>query len=306
MTENPNRGIPFGERIKHTERVVDALIDAPHVADQKTVNHGRGVLEELKEKAEKDLGLNRRSLEIARETFAAQLPPDKVDEDPVIKLIDQQLEFSSQQVALAKEGDVTVEKLVAIQRFSPEAREKLQKRGYVIYALQGESSKTLGEMGYTLFSEKWYTDNHLEERVSRSTEVAVNPENLFLPVKNCVTLEQDEKIVNKFSKKLGKQIPGVQAIIGESADYVELAFRSLAETGERLFGEKYEYKYTRTKTRTKTPNPGSEVAYVGQTSSMLFVGTWGVFNRFNGLGVAPLVVPVSNDIVKVRKTWVPR
>ena len=100
-------------------------------------------------------------------------------------------------------------------------------------------------------------------------------------------------MVADFSKKqFGKKVKGVEAIVGEAPDYVELVFAHLDATGVRLFGKDYDYRYT----RTKTPTVGSRVADVGR-----FNADYGlhVDNLRRGSGnshvwVSPLVVPVES------------
>ena len=124
-----------------------------------------------------------------------------------------------------------------------------------------------------------------------ASEVAIKPDALFIPKSNNKTLRQQEGMVAKFSTDLSKKVKGVEAIIGEAPDYVELAFAHLDATGDRLFGEKYDYNYA----RTKTPTVGSSVALVGHFNAVdgLVVNHW-----HRGLGssdvfASPLVVPKS-------------
>ncbi len=159
-------------------------------------------------------------------------------------------------------GDVPLpsgEALVEVKRFSLETRQALEKEGYLIYQLTGQSIKSLREAGRKFWS-AWHKDYpDFEALTSKLTEVAINPKTLFLPDSNRKTLKEQEKMVKEFSQNLSRKIKGAEAIIGETPDYVELAFRHLDATGNYLFGKEYSYNCTRTKTLTV----GSFVALVG-------------------------------------------
>ena len=182
---------------------------------------------------------------------------------------------------------------VEVRRFSDEAREALTKEGYVIYALSGQSIRSLRESDRKFWS-TWHRDSQyeaFETMGSMASEVAVKPDALLIPKSNNKTLKQQEDLIAKFSTDLGKKIKGVEAVMGEAPDYVELAFSHLDATGDRLFGEKYDYNYA----RTKTPTVDSSVAYVGHFSAVhgLHVTHW---NRDHGIShvfASPLVVPKS-------------
>ena len=182
---------------------------------------------------------------------------------------------------------------VEIKRFSDEAREALTKEGYVIYALSGQSIRGLRESGRKFWS-TWHTDSQyeaFETKGSMASEVAVKPDALFIPKSNNRTLGQQEDLIAKFSLDLGKKVKGVEAIMGEAPDYVELAFAYLDATGERLFSEKYGYNYT----RTKTPTVDSHVADVRNfyAGNGLQVDDWDRDRGYSSVFASPLVVPKS-------------
>ncbi|HUS60337.1 MAG TPA: hypothetical protein VMX76_03090 [Nevskiaceae bacterium] len=183
----------------------------------------------------------------------------------------------------------SVEARGEIKKFSFEQRAILEKRGYRIYFLTGQSIKSLQESGRK-FCSTWHKDYpDFEALASIRIEVAINPNHLFLPRSNRKTLIEQEAMIEKFSKRLGRKIKGVKAIIGEVPDYVELVFLHFEATDECLFGPKYNYDYA----RTKTPTPlGAGVADVGYfVGDGLGVSCW---EREGGLGnvwAAPLVVP---------------
>jgi hypothetical protein len=183
----------------------------------------------------------------------------------------------------------TPEKQLEIKRFSVEQREALEKQGFVIYGLTGQSIKTLRDSGRKFWS-TWHKDYpDFEALGSMHSEVAINPSKPFLPKSNNKTLAQQEEMVNKFSEELGKKVKGVKAIIGQAPDYVELAFAHLDNTKEYLFGAKDNYDYA----RTKTPTSGSGVAFVGDfgVDGGLNVYNWNRGHGDDGVHAAPLVVP---------------
>ena len=177
----------------------------------------------------------------------------------------------------------------SIQRFTSEARRALEEKGYIIYDLTGQSIKTLRNAGKPFYS-TWHKDYpNLEAIQSRLSEVAIDPKNLYLSDSNNKTLREQEVIVRKFSK--GLKIDGVEVIIGEMPDYVELVFKHFDTTGDRLFGQTYNYGYA----RTVTPTSGSSVASVGgfNAGCGLRVCGWVRDCGFGGLWAAPLVVPAK-------------
>ena len=186
---------------------------------------------------------------------------------------------------------VTTEALREIKRFTPEARQLLEERGFVIHELTGQSIKTLRDSGKSFWS-TWHENNpKLEAMPSRSSEVAINPAQLLLPDSNRKTLEEQEQMVREFSKELTEEttIKDIEAVIGEMPDYIDLAFAHFDATGVRLFGEDYGYNYA----RTKTPTVGSVVAFVGvfRVDDGLYVDGWSRDDGRAYVFASPLVVP---------------
>jgi len=179
---------------------------------------------------------------------------------------------------------------VEIKRFSPEQREALEKEGYLVYGLTGQSIKALRDSGRKFWSTWHEKFPDFEALVSMQSEVAINPDKLFLPRSNNKTLKQQEDMVGKFSQELGKKVPGVKAIIGDAPDYVELAFQHLDAAKDYLFGVKYNCDFA----RTKTPVRGSGVACVGYSGADdgLYVSYWNADIGGGDVHAAPLVVPV--------------
>lgn len=192
----------------------------------------------------------------------------------------------------------TPEALIEIKSFSKETRKVLEKEGYVIYSLTGQSINSLRNAGRKFWSE-WHKDFLDFEAIgSMQSEVAINTIKLFLPGSNNKTLVQQEEMVSKFSVELEKKVQGVKVIIGQAPDYVELAFKHLDETKKYLFGAKDNYNYA----RTKTLSIDSFVAYVGgfhDSRGFFFqpvglgVGYWPADGGLGVIYAAPLVIPAS-------------
>ncbi len=188
-------------------------------------------------------------------------------------------------------GDSLVEILempVEVKKFSDEQKEDLKKQAYLFYPL-GLSIKTL-KYSNRKFMLNCHRDSvACEVLCSMHSEVAIRPDSLFLPNSNRKSLKQEEEMVEEFSVKLSQKTPGVKAVMGNEADYIELAFRHLYATGIRLFGEAYGYNYA----RAKNPYNKSGVANVGDfgVDMGLHINDW-----FAGRGneytyAVPLVVP---------------
>ncbi len=198
----------------------------------------------------------------------------------------------------------TAEKALEIRRFTPEARLALEKEGYIIYDLIGESVKSLREAGKRFWT-KWHSEEayqDFEARTSMCSQVAIKP-HFFLSDSNFKTLKEQEEMVKRFSQELVRKLRketqvknlGIEVIIGEASDYAEVTFRHLEKTGERLFGESDHYYST----RTKTPIDGSDnadVAHVGVHHAVhgLTIQHRSPNETGDSIFVFPLVVPVGN------------
>lgn len=183
--------------------------------------------------------------------------------------------------------------LEEIKSFSPEQRKALEKQGFVIYALTGQSIETLRNSGRKI-RPTWHRAAKcadFETLSSMRGEVAINPSKPFLPRSDRKTLAQQEKMVEKFSQKLEKKVTGVRAIIGQAPDYAELAFAHFDSTQKYLFGQRENYDYTRTKTSTGI----SRVAGIGNFIDLnvgLNLIEWYTDDGLAIMYAAPLVVPV--------------
>lgn len=172
-----------------------------------------------------------------------------------------------------------------IKRFSDEARKWLDEEKYLVYSLTGKSIRTFREAGYSFWS-TWHNNYpYFEALTSQLSEVAIRLDQLFLPGSNSKTLHKQLGMVARKSVDLSRQAGGIQAVIGRSPDYVELAFNHLDATGQRLFGRDFDYYLTTTVTSI-----GNEITNVG-----LFLNnglTVGKRQLRNNVYVAPLIVPV--------------
>jgi len=116
--------------------------------------------------------------------------------------------------------------------FTPEAIAGLEKEGYDIYELFGESVQTLLEQGKSIDVQNMMyrppkDSKDLKEMLespARKTQVAIKPNALFLDEAQGLPFDWQEEMVRTHSEKLREKIPGVKAIIGKLPDYLELNF----------------------------------------------------------------------------------
>lgn len=190
-----------------------------------------------------------------------------------------------------------------IARFSEEAKKALGDMGYVIYDPSGRSIRSLITKDNMSFKSHWHNDDpDFEALPSRRSEIAINPNQFFLPESNNKTLSEQEAMIERFSTEISAKISSVEAVLGEAADYAALTF--LSPEDKKLFGEQYGYNYTRTKTST---SPSSRQANqplfdddesgvaveVGnnRSDSGLFVMRYSPEGRVDNLYAAPIIVP---------------
>lgn len=181
------------------------------------------------------------------------------------------------------------ERILKAKRFSREQREGLERQGYRIFLiLTGES---IGDIGAERNVMNKGSEDPLDTLSSICSEVAVDPDNLFLPDSNYKTLVQQEKMVEKFSQGLGEKIPGVKAVIGQLPDYVELIYRHLDATKD---DDLFKMVYARKFIITKTPmGDGSRIAVVGHLDPQHDLPIFSAPNTGDEFScVFPLVVPV--------------
>lgn len=167
--------------------------------------------------------------------------------------------------------------------FSSEDRKALEK-GYLVYAPRGVSIKTLRGEGRRF----WYVNSMFEDLTSTlKSEVAIM-KGLFLPKSFNKLPEQQIDMVEKFSRRLKKKIPGVQAIVAdEPSVWAEIYHLHFDATGDVLFGSP-DFLYTITRAHA-----GSGFARFGRAGadSGPHVHAWSPGYRYHDVGVVPLVVP---------------
>jgi len=174
--------------------------------------------------------------------------------------------------------------------FSQEQREELEKRGYSIYTLTGQSIRSLRGKGHRFDSSRDCQGRGFETNKSRRSEVAVNPKHLFLEESNNKTLTGQLAMIESFGKNLSSEIEGVTAILGEAPDYAELAFAHHTATGQNLFS-----KSSVTRTLTLMDTYAHSMIAVGDSSSSkdLFLGYFMPENCKDHIFAAPLIVPTA-------------
>lgn len=169
------------------------------------------------------------------------------------------------------------ERTAEARTFSPEAREALEKKGYLIYLLQGKSMEELRrEKGEPVLEktqlDEWVngewvyhdTPGPFWTETTPATEAAINPNKVFLPGSDDKSFKYHQEIVETFSEEISKDIKGVKAIIGEASNYVELALLHRDSTRKRLF--KLGNKFVYTATRTLYTVDGEDLVEVGEVS----------------------------------------
>ncbi len=182
------------------------------------------------------------------------------------------------------------ERTSGIVTFSKEQKKGLARLGYeYFYPLTRQSIAMLRDSGNRFWS-TWHQGDSFESIPSMGSEVALNPRALFLARSNGKPLAEQVSMISKFSKDLGKTVPGVIAKMGEAPDYAELAFAHERATGDRLFGSKYDYDYASTQTSTG----GSRVAIVGDFNDRgLRVLHLDRDDGHGNVWASPLVVPAA-------------
>ncbi len=189
---------------------------------------------------------------------------------------------------------------VGVERFSDEARSVLESKGFVVYTLTAESINSFRKQGRKFWS-SWHNDYpEFEALISRVAEVAINPDpdRIFLKGSFAKDLSGQINMIAKLSQELqigSNRIPGVEAIMGEAADYTELFFKHLDSTGDYLLGEKYVQGDIWLFARTNTPTVNSGVASVGDFDKEAGLRILHTKMRRDGrddLVAVPLLVPI--------------
>lgn len=177
-----------------------------------------------------------------------------------------------------------------IRIFSDADRKELERLGLVIYKLKGKSIEELARDG--IISSIWQNNEpSLLKLTSRSTEVAINPQKLYIPDSGGKTLAEHIRMLSQYKKEIAEQayIPDASVIIGGAPDYIELAHEHFKATGKRLFGKPYEYRFT-----TSTTTDDSWIVIVGQfTDKGLELDQILKDKSYTGVWNVPLIVPYN-------------
>lgn len=186
------------------------------------------------------------------------------------------------------------ENSVNVPNFTPETVHNLEKAGYWIGELTGESIATLRAAGKPIQSD-WHKDfPDFEAKRSRKSQVAFRPDQLFLPESHYRTFDECQRLIESFDKKLERQAFGnAEAIMGEAPDWVELAFKYSQLPSIRLFGSRYHFGFTRTATVIEG-ELGEMQTYVGNFDEEkgLYIGMCTMsFCSHPDMAAAPLIVP---------------
>lgn len=183
-------------------------------------------------------------------------------------------------------------------RFSSEARKALEEKGYTILTLRKRSIAELIKKGSPIFSSLPINKDGAAvlEEPSRAAEVALNPSQLFLPNSGRKAVDDQKKMIARFSKELG--IKDTEAVLGSAADYVDLAMQYLDSRKVKLFGENYNLDYTRTSTHLAS----QWAATVGHFTDELDVNSWATDSPQKDIFVCPLIVPSTQSPKGLFKT----
>lgn len=185
-----------------------------------------------------------------------------------------------------------------IKKFFPEAHQFLAKEGYLIYPLTGRSIRLLMKEGRKFDLPVFYEGvADPKKQISRSSEVAIKPEKLFLPETKDKSIAEQFIMTEEFSRELRKKVKGIRAIVGEVADYAELTFRHSDQTGSNLFGLNYSFNSTPTTSRAYLDpvcsDDKDEFFCIGnfQEARGLGIFTANQTDKRVNIKVAPLLVP---------------
>ena len=194
------------------------------------------------------------------------------------------------------------------KKFSPESREALENKGYVIYELQGKSLDDLQKETGEPFVEQTQLQEWVggeEGWTHRATlgpfwnktpdtalEVAIIPIGFFLPESNDKGIRLQREMLEKFSQEVGKEIGGVKAVMGEASEYAELILQHRAKTGKTLIPKPPDLHVI----ATRTPlSDGNDLVEIAEFDGRLRCFDYPEFLQNGGKGqtwIAPLVVPV--------------
>ncbi len=117
---------------------------------------------------------------------------------------------------------------------------ELANQGWYIYSLQGESIASLQTQGFPVANRSWLRRHKDFGTIpAQLLRLAIKPDELFIPGSNRLAFEQQKEAIEKESKEIGKEYPGVKMILPSAAEAVELALQHLTATGEKIYGGRY-------------------------------------------------------------------
>ena len=184
------------------------------------------------------------------------------------------------------------ENLPSIKRFLPVEKRILRKAGFIILELTGRSIRELRELGFLIDTTLDEQYPGFDELRSISSEVAIYPEFFFLKGSSRHSMGQQIELVDNYSKLLQDdlEIRGIQAIMGQAADYIDLVYSYSQRERKKLFGKRHNLDFTRT--ATSLSKDDSNFAVVGRNEENgLKVYGWEPNLTRDDLHVAPLIVP---------------
>lgn len=114
--------------------------------------------------------------------------------------------------------------------FTLEQKEKLEEEGFSIYTLTGKSLQELIDNGFIdeFSSEAMEKYGLAKDSKSENTEIAINLEKNYL-TDGSLSRPLVERFLKDRTVELQKKIPGVKAIIGSLADYMDLLSQDQGE-----------------------------------------------------------------------------
>ena len=166
-------------------------------------------------------------------------------------------------------------------RFSSEQTEELKKRGFIIFELTGQSITSI-KASRNFFSSYWHNGKDIEHVTSKNSEVAINPERLYLPYSGNLTLPDQLLLTDRYSKNVSQEIPGVVAVIGSMADYLEL---------ECLYRDNTLYAARDDRISTTTLTEAGRNVFVGESFDGGLVASYRFGLAYTDIKVVPLIVP---------------
>jgi len=150
-----------------------------------------------------------------------------------------------------------------ILNFYPEDARRLEHAGSKIYILSGRSIGDFVSKGLKL---EGIAEPELLKLTSIRSQVAIDPDNIFIPNSGNKTKEQQVKLASSYASDLIRRIKSPFAVdFGSVADWVELSYEHHKATGKWLFDLKTLKGAYFTATNTEDNLPGGIIReyYVG-------------------------------------------